>query len=262
MPKVLYLRFPGCTFKIGNLEPGVFPLTRNSRTWMVNTTTGVTAKRTSFFAVPDFGSTVHQVQGKTIKALLAGTRDFSHKFTFEDLVHLYVTLSRLPSVDGLCLLQPFSKDLCQNGPPPEPSIMQAYLKGEDRWQVSMIKYDQVALDRMSQNDDRFCTKLTCASCKFRGRNVVEELSTTKSDKDQWVKTMLHYGSWFRCTKCANQLSFAANGRNGGKAGHKGGKAGHKGAKAGAKAGHKGAKAGHKGALSIFNGPPLKLRRGK
>ena len=142
---------------------------------MVNTTTGVTARRTSFFAVPDFGSTVHQVQGKTIKALLAGTRDFNHKFTFEDLVHLYVTLSRLPSSDGLCLLQPFSKDLCQNGPPPEPAIMQAFLRGEDGIEESFSKYDELASSRASKNSDHFRTKMTCASCKFRGLDVVEEV---------------------------------------------------------------------------------------
>ena len=63
LPLVIYLYFPEATWQVGKLPVGVYPLKPRSRTWTVNKYTGIAARRTGFWIVPDFGSTAHMIQG-------------------------------------------------------------------------------------------------------------------------------------------------------------------------------------------------------
>ena len=57
LPTIIYLHFKEANWKIGQLPSGVYPLKPRSRTWKVNKYTGIEARRTGFWIVPDFGST-------------------------------------------------------------------------------------------------------------------------------------------------------------------------------------------------------------
>ena len=71
MPKAIYVLFPNATWRIHpDLPPGVYPLTPKSRTWKVKKYTGVKARRTGFFLVPDFAATAHMIQGTSLNAVL------------------------------------------------------------------------------------------------------------------------------------------------------------------------------------------------
>ena len=63
LPSVIYLHFPDATWQVGTLPTGVYPLKPRSRTWIVNRSTGISARRTGFWILPDFGSTAHMIQG-------------------------------------------------------------------------------------------------------------------------------------------------------------------------------------------------------
>eukprot|EP00973_Karenia_brevis_P020135 2763385-Karenia_brevis.AAC.1 len=76
MPVAVYVFFPGATWTVHpDLGPGVYPLTPVSRTWEVNKFTGVKARRTGFFLLPDFASTAHMIQGRSLEAVLCGVTD-------------------------------------------------------------------------------------------------------------------------------------------------------------------------------------------
>ena len=74
LPLTAYVKFPGASWQIHpDLEPGVYPLTPVSRTWLVNKHTGVKARRTGFFLLPDFASTAHMIQGTSLDAVLCAS---------------------------------------------------------------------------------------------------------------------------------------------------------------------------------------------
>ena len=60
LPLVIYVQFAGAKWKVHkDLPEGVYPLKRRSRTWKDNKHTGIEARRTGFWILPDFGSTAH-----------------------------------------------------------------------------------------------------------------------------------------------------------------------------------------------------------
>ena len=70
-PQAIYIKFPGASWRISeDLDVGVYPVTYVSRSWKVNRKTGVAARRTGFFLIPDFGSTAHMIQGQTLEGVL------------------------------------------------------------------------------------------------------------------------------------------------------------------------------------------------
>ena len=123
---------------------------RQSRTWDVNTSTGITARRMGFFCVPDFGSTVHQVQGKTLDAVLAGVKNHDTPPSMENLVHLIVLMSRVPHRGAIWLMQPFNKHLCQRGPPVGVAVLHAFLTGGIGVQEAFARFDAFYEERRQE----------------------------------------------------------------------------------------------------------------
>ena len=74
-PIVIYAKYDGASWKIGDLLVGVYPMTPVSRTWMVNTATGISARRTGYTLMPDLASTGHMIQGATLDAVFCEMQD-------------------------------------------------------------------------------------------------------------------------------------------------------------------------------------------
>ena len=116
MPPVIYVRFPGATWKIHpDLDPGLYPLTPVSRSWKVNKYTGVKARRTGYFLLPDFASTAHMIQGTSLDAVLCGITD--------NQIAAYVGYSRAKISENVWGLQPFSPWLFDSGAPTGPIVI-------------------------------------------------------------------------------------------------------------------------------------------
>ena len=64
MPKYIFIKFEGATWQIADLEPGVYPLKPNNKTWSIDSDPKkkIRARRTGFTIVPDFANTDHSVQ--------------------------------------------------------------------------------------------------------------------------------------------------------------------------------------------------------
>ena len=136
MPQAIYVRFENSRWTIHDeLGEGVYPITPVSRTWTVNRRTGVRARRTGYFLVPDFASTAHMIQGQSLLAAFVDlvSNDGTEDSTEEQYLKAYVMLSRAKVLDNLWILRPFAKDLFHQGPPTGPNIFMKKLKNELSW---------------------------------------------------------------------------------------------------------------------------------
>ena len=117
LPLVIYVLFREATWKIGTLPEGVYPLTPRSRTWKINKSTGMLAKRKGYTLLPDFASTAHMIQGATLDAAYADLLEASTKPTTASQIAAYVCLSRVKELERIVVMQPFSPHLFTRGPP-------------------------------------------------------------------------------------------------------------------------------------------------
>ena len=144
-PITIFVKFMDASWQIKDLEPGVYPLTQFSRTWLVNKKTQIQARRTGFFLIPDFSSTAHMIQGQTLPAIFADAQGLpeamerdkeeksnrsgppsnmkEEKSNRSRQISAYISLSRVRTLDSIWMLQPFALSLFQQGPPPGPAIL-------------------------------------------------------------------------------------------------------------------------------------------
>ena len=110
LPRVIYVRFPKATWpRISDDFPAdVYPMTPVSRTWKVNKYSGVSARRSGYFMVPDFGSTAHMIQGQTLQAAFADAQEVQTKPSCESHIASYIAFSRVKQMSTIWILQPFS----------------------------------------------------------------------------------------------------------------------------------------------------------
>ena len=71
-------------------EVGVHPIKRESRTWRVHRHTGIEARRTGNWILPDFGSTAHMIQGATLNAAFVDLEHESSISTMTAQIAAYV----------------------------------------------------------------------------------------------------------------------------------------------------------------------------
>ena len=89
-PEYIYVHFEGETWRIGDQEPGVYPLQAKSKIWLVNPETKVKVKRTGFCCVPDFAGTCHMYQGASLPAVIVDCLLHSSVTTGKDMIASYV----------------------------------------------------------------------------------------------------------------------------------------------------------------------------
>ena len=102
-------------WSVGKLPVGVYPLRPRTRTWKVNKYTGIEARRTGFWMLPDFGSTAHMIQGATLEAAFADLFAAYSKASMISQIAAYICLSRVKRLESMCVMQPFSPFLFNHG---------------------------------------------------------------------------------------------------------------------------------------------------
>ena len=120
LPVIIYVLFPQTQWQVGNLPPGVYLLKRRSRTWKAKKHTGIEARRTGLWLLPNFGSTAHKIQGATLEAAFAELQHSSSKPPMTSMIAADVCVSRVRQVQRICIVQPFSPFLFALGNPEGP----------------------------------------------------------------------------------------------------------------------------------------------
>ena len=133
LPKCIYVQFDSyqsahggggceptpCSWKIGDLEDGVYPITPVGKSWDFQS---VAVNRYQLPISPSFARTAFSMQGRTLQS---GKIDLLMSV---DPINGYVAISRFKTADGVLILQPFDVDFFQQGEVIEPGIMLGYLK--------------------------------------------------------------------------------------------------------------------------------------
>jgi hypothetical protein len=212
LPLCLYLQFPGATWKLhDDLAVGVYPLAPASRTWKVNKNTGVQARRTGYFVIPDFASTAHMIQGSTLPAVFADTEGMeddsgSLKHAGESQISSYISFSRVRDKCGIWMMQPFSPFLFRQGSPVGPQILIDKLRNDLR----LEDVDDAFVERETAKEpvggkkkSLMEHKYLCAHCLLEGREPYMHTAIhfgAESAKDIFPK-ILKEGAWARCLSC-------------------------------------------------------------
>ena len=115
LPVVIYLKMEGATWTIGKLPQGVYPLRPKTRTWKVNKYTGIEARRTGFWIIPDFCSTAHMIQGATLKAAFVDAQHSSINVSVVNQIAAYVSLSRYRNWKKYVSYKPFPRYCLKEG---------------------------------------------------------------------------------------------------------------------------------------------------
>ena len=172
LPLVIYLYFSEAEWRVGNLGPGIYPLKRRSRTWKLNKHTGIQARRTGFWFLPDFGSTAHMIQGATLEAAFVDLQHTSSKVSMTSQIAAYVCLSRVKFLLKICVLQAFSTFLFSRGNPTGPERLRRKLAGDITWEEALLEWAAEDGDEEvaeAEKSDPVALKHICASCYLQGK---------------------------------------------------------------------------------------------
>lgn len=206
--------FVGCAqakWRIGDLPTGVYPLKPRSRTWKVNKYTGIEARRTGFWMLPDFGSTAHMIQGATLEAAFADLQTAWSKVSMISQIAAYVCLSRVKMLERTSVLQPFSPFLFSRGSPagPERLIRKlaeriTSLEALEQWNAEL--FAEPAGGATDQDKYPLSSKHVCTSCYLKGKAEymlnASQFGVTKPCA--FYDLYVAQGKWVRCLQCQKQ----------------------------------------------------------
>jgi hypothetical protein len=115
----LDIRVP-CKWKIGDLSPGVYPVTPITRTWLLGADNKVS--RFQLPLIPMYGRTAYSMQGRTLSK---GKIDLTMSSPMDPTTG-YVAMSRFRSASDVLIMQPFDLRFYQQGPTLEPELFIQY----------------------------------------------------------------------------------------------------------------------------------------
>lgn len=130
LPTVVYVKFPGATWKLNGIdEPGVYPIQPARREWYLDKNRKpkvLKVIRRQLPLTPAFAMTAHASQGKTLRAVLLDLNvDKRVDATFGT-----VAASRVCDREDVLILRPFPLFLFHRGAAEGPHYLLATLRGE------------------------------------------------------------------------------------------------------------------------------------
>ena len=218
LPKVAFVQFPGVTWQLPGLAPGVLPMRTVTRIWVVNKDTNTKVSRKGFTLVNDFASTAFMMQGETLEAMLADCGGVWEVVGLAEMLTCYVILSRIKTADALLLLRAFSKRLFQQGEPAGPKCLMQFLHSRFNKDTGEVVPDgsivlasedvqarYVDLNEVFQKTRRqqVTTGLewTCSTCEQALPAAGYGVEAT--DLAATMEACILRGSWRRCTACCD-----------------------------------------------------------
>ena len=225
-PITIFVKFMDASWQIKDLEPGVYPLTQFSRTWLVNKKTQIQARRTGFFLIPDFSSTAHMIQGQTLPAIFADAQGLpeamerdkeeksnrsgppsnmkEEKSNRSRQISAYISLSRVRTLDSIWMLQPFALSLFQQGPPPGPAILLDRLLNNK--EETVVEAFERHVAGKPENKSKKCSGMKnlyeCLQCKAEKRTyMLPATAFGADDATQIYEQILQQGALSRCLPC-------------------------------------------------------------
>ena len=208
LPLLIYVKMTEATWKIGDLPMGVYPLRPKSRTWKVHKYTGIEAKRTSFWIIPDFCSTAHMIQGATLKAAYMDAQHSGCNVGLVNQIAAYVCLSRVKQLEGIYVLQSFSPLLFNRGPPEGPERLLRKLENPAQTEDILAEwYTDEALQDSKSGRPLAITHI-CTCCYLKGNKYYMRSAADfgVTSNAAFHEKYVIQGSWTRCLECQTDMT--------------------------------------------------------
>ena len=162
-------------WSVGKLPMGVYPLRPRTRTWKVNKYTGIEARRTGFWMLPDFGSTAHMIQGATLEAAFADLLAAYSKGSMISQIAAYICLSRVKRLESMCVMQPFSPFLFSHGSPAGPERLIRKLSKQISRDEALMEWETECSEEHAEpsnegRKDPMVAKHMCTSCYLKKKS--------------------------------------------------------------------------------------------
>ena len=131
MPLCLYLRFPDAEW-IENKElgPGIAKIKPTYVVWALDKGWTQKIERHGFTIASDFSGTAHSFQGANLEAAITDCNEWNVMPSRKDQLTGYMCLNRIETAESLCIVQPFSPYLFQQGDLPGPSLFLKFWREE------------------------------------------------------------------------------------------------------------------------------------
>ena len=164
-------------------------------------------KRLGFPIVPEFGGTVHCYCGTSLEAAQSDLLEWYTKPSHADMQKAYINESRVPTIDALLIVQPYSPQLFRQGELQGPALLMQVLRGELSTAAAKEEWDKVEranTNKKQQGEWPASMLLPCRSCTFknRGKEVRKRLQTftTGTSRKDWWNTISE-GQDLECIRC-------------------------------------------------------------
>ena len=178
-------------WSVGTLPVGVYPLRPRTRTWKVNKYTGIEARRTGFWMLPDFGSTAHMIQGATLEAAFADLLAAYSKASMISQIAAYICLSRVKRLESMCVMQPFSPFLFSHGSPAGPERLIRKLSKQISRDEALMEWEAEGSEEHAEpsnegRKDPMVAKHMCTSCYLKKKSEYVRGEAVRRDEAQRV----------------------------------------------------------------------------
>ena len=198
-------------WSVGKLPVGVYPLRPRTRTWKVNKYTGIEARRTGFWMLPDFGSTAHMIQGATLEAAFADLLAAYSKGSMISQIAAYICLSRVKQLESMCVMQPFSPFLFSHGSPAGPERLVRKLSKQISRDEALMEWEAEGSEEHAEpsnegRKDPMVAKHMCTSCylKKKSEYMFEAKRFGVTKPSEFYAVYLAQGRWTRCLSCKEE----------------------------------------------------------
>ena len=223
-PEELYIHFPTATWTWAEtLDQGIISITPSVVDWYLDQKMQVRVRRKGFTVVSDLSGTAHSFAGETLDAAYVDCLSWDAPPTRDLQLAGYMSLSRVESIENICVTQAFSPQLFSQGDLPGPEILLKFQRNEIqqhelenawasrrtqkkrrtlKWPQDMLLYCRGCSERLGEETERplsefpeatwktialgmerFCT--SCLKSKQVRRKLSEEsmAQTPKADDD-------------------------------------------------------------------------------
>ena len=191
LPKVVLVEFPGATFQLTGLAPGVYPITPQRRTWFLDAgrkhpCLAVTRKQLPL--LPAFAMTAHQAQGQTLKAGVIADLNYT---AISGAMTAYIAMTRVQNRKDLLILRAFNAELFQQG---DQSFRKLLLQ---HWRSHDVDWDAIV---------RRCIQTrVCCECRAERPKLAFTAGQWKRTDaavcKECVQTYRERGTLYRCCRC-------------------------------------------------------------
>ena len=160
-------------------------------------------RRRGFPIVPDFGTTVHKVTGRTLESEKLDLEDFQTKASHEKMMMGFMRISRVQKADDLMIVQAFPPLLFNLGPQPGPTLLLQFLRGEVKETELEDRWAQIEEDKRNRKTLWKDALWTCSQCKVP-KGVQEYNRIALNDRSllhNFFRDAVIPGAWRMCLAC-------------------------------------------------------------